>query len=84
MLAYQVDHLLHPLVRPVAGLEVQVSRPVVGEVLAKRAGRARRFRGEVVVDGGHRGVKGVSADDLVDVGGLDEAWGNQGVDPFND
>jgi hypothetical protein len=36
-----VGNLRHALVRPVARLEVQVRRPVVGEVLVEAAGGAR-------------------------------------------
>lgn len=57
-------------------LEVQVGGPVVGEVLGHLAGGAGGPRADVA---GHGGVEGVTADDVVDVGGRDCAGLDDGV-----
>lgn len=52
-----VDHLWHALEAAVAGAEVDVSGPVVGQVLIEGARRARsQLRN---VGRGHRGVEGI-------------------------
>ena len=61
----RVAVLRHALEGPVARLEVQVRRPVVGQVLGERAGGAVRTLGDVARR--HRGVERVAAHDLVDV-----------------
>ena len=81
---YQVHHLRHALVGAIARLEVEVRRPVVREVLAKRARRAGRLDGGVVLDRRHGGVEGVAADDLVDVRRLDHPWSHQGIQTLDD
>ncbi|KAH8159689.1 hypothetical protein CIB48_g8568, partial [Xylaria polymorpha] len=70
------------LVRAVPGLEVQVGGPVVAEVLAEGAGGARRGGRDVA--GGHGGVEGVAAHDLVHVRRGDGARVHEGVEPVDD
>lgn len=73
-----VGQLRHALVGPVTGAEVQVGRPVVGEVVAVAACRAVGYLGNV--DAGFDGcVEGIAADDLVDVRGGGLAWGDETV-----
>jgi hypothetical protein len=52
-------------------LEVQDGGPVVGEVVGHLARGAGSARGNVTR---HAGVEGISADDVVDVGGGERAW----------
>lgn len=67
-----VDHLRDALVGAVAGAEVDVGGPVVGEVLGKTAGGAGGEFGDVGVGaGGHGGVEGV-------LGGLLLVWSLKG------
>lgn len=61
-----VRHLGDALVTSVPSLEVHIRRPVVGEIIGRVAGCARRNLGDVGV--GHGGVERVSTDDLVNMG----------------
>lgn len=57
--------LRHTLVSSVAGLEVQVGRPVVAEILRESTCGARSLVSDVA---GHGHVERVAAYDLMDVG----------------
>jgi hypothetical protein len=80
----KVDHLLNSLERAVAGLEVEVGSPVIGEILAEAASRAGRLDGRVVGNGSHGGVKGVSSNDLVDVCYLFLSREDEGIHALDD
>ena len=74
-----VGALRHADVAAVARAEEERRRPVVGKVLGKGAGRARRFVADVVLERVHGGVEHVAADDLVHVRGLGEAGEDEAV-----
>lgn len=80
----QVNHLGHALEAAVLGAEVDVGGPVVGEVLAERAGGAGRPLDGVVFHGSHGGVERIAAHDLVQMGRLKRAGGDKGVQAFDD
>jgi len=80
----QVGDLRNALEGPVAGLVIEVRRPVVAEILAVCAAGARRDLGRVVAVGRHAGVERVSTDDLVHVGGWHIARLDQGVNLVDD
>jgi hypothetical protein len=65
----------------VAGLEVQVRRPIVGEILGELAGGASS--GSRNIARCHRGVEAVSSYDLVDVSSGDLARVDEGVKPVD-
>ena len=69
-----VRHLGHSLVGAVAGFEVQVRRPVVGDIFLEVASCARAELRDV--GGGHRGGECVSPHNLVHVRGR----GHAGID----
>lgn len=69
-----VGHLGNALETPIACLEVQISSPVVGEVLAKGTSRAGRHLDRIIFNGGHASVKGVSSADLMDMRGWIKSW----------
>lgn len=76
----EVGYLRHALVGAVPGLEVNIGRPVVGEILRVCATRAGGGRRRVVAIGRHARVEGVASDDLVHVRGRCVARLNEGVD----
>ena len=79
-----VGELRHPLVGAVAGAEVHDRRPVVGEVLGERAGRAGRVGDQVVARGAvHARVERVPAHDLVHVRRGERARVHEGVEPLD-
>ena len=70
----------HALEAAVAGAEEEHGGPVVGEVLAEGAARARRLGREVVRGRVHGRVEGVAADDLVQMRRGDRPRVDEGVD----
>lgn len=68
------------MVRTVGVFEVQVGSPVVRKVLSHLAGCAGGPRANVTF---HRGVEGVAADDVVDMGGRDGARLDDGVEALD-
>lgn len=73
-----IDHLGHALVRAVARLEVDVGRPVVGEILGEGARGAGGDLGDVGVGaGGHGRVECVLLGVSRDFGRRGEVWGRR-------
>ena len=62
-----IRSLRNPLVGSIAGLEVQVCSPVVGEIVSRpTCGTRSELRD---VRRGHRRIEGIAADNLVHMGG---------------
>jgi len=68
----------------VVSVEVHVGCPVVGKILRESARCAGRLLGRVVHAGLHGRVERVAANDLVDMGGLQHAGVDEGIETFDD
>lgn len=79
----QVDQLGNSLEASVTSLEVQIRRPVVGEVLAEGATGACAFCGGVIVDGWHACIECVSANYLMIVWCPQDSRVDQRIETFD-
>jgi hypothetical protein len=74
--------LLNTLVGTILGLEVEVSRPVVGEILGEGTGGAASGVGDIA--SGHGRVEAVSSNDLMDVTRRNLSGVHQRIQPVDD
>ncbi len=72
------------MVAAVGVLEEHDGGPVVGHILGEAAGRAGGHAGWVIRVRVHGRVEGVTSDDLVKVGSVEQAGVDQGVGTLDD